>query len=168
MKKIRAHLVGQFISSNSAEAHSLHKKSKFGEKSGEKIQYSPSEAFHLIEKTKMDLFFRGKKIPKKQLMNKFQRLDKKIHLKHVVFNDLRTRGYVLKTALKFGADFRVYKGKEQHAKWLLFIEHESIKLALHEFAAKNRVAHSTRKKLLLAIVDDENKVTYYEIGWIRP
>ena len=168
MKKIQAHLVGQIISSNSTEAYSLHKKSKFGEKSGEKIQYSPSEAIYLVKKTKMDLFSGNKKIPKKQLMNKFQRLDKKIYLKHIVFNDLRNRGYVLKTALKFGADFRVYKSKEKHAKWLLFIEHESEKLALHEFAAKNRVAHSTRKKLLLAIVDDEGKITYYEIGWIRP
>ncbi|HLC22649.1 MAG TPA: hypothetical protein VJJ79_02655 [Candidatus Nanoarchaeia archaeon] len=38
----------------------------------------------------------------------------------------------------------------------------------YEFAAKNRVAHSTRKKLLIAIVDDENDVTYYSISWTRP
>ena len=37
-----------------------------------------------------------------------------------------------------------------------------------EFAAKNRVAHSTRKRLLLAIVDAEGQVTHYEVAWKRP
>ena len=34
--------------------------------------------------------------------------------------------------------------------------------------AKNRVAHSTKKNLLIAIVDEEAKVSYYEIRWIQP
>ncbi len=172
MEKIQAHIVGEFISSNSAEAHSLHKKSCFGEPIGEKVRYSLSETLYLVEKGKMDVLSRNKKIPKKDLINKFRRLDKKIHLKSSVFNDLRDRGYILKTALKFGADFRVYdkgaKPGKKHAKWILFVDHESKKLTWHEFAAKNRVAHSTRKNLLLAIVDEESKITYYEIRWIRP
>jgi tRNA-intron endonuclease len=46
--------------------------------------------------------------------------------------------------------------------------YESGELTWQEFAAKNRVAHSTRKKLLIGIVDEENDVTYYEIGWTKP
>ena len=163
--------MGQIISSNSSEAHALYKKSHFGELAGEKIQYSLSEALYLVDNGKMDIYSRNKKILKKELINKFRRLDKKIQIKYPVFKDLRKKGYVLKTALKFGADFRVYeKGgyKKKHAKWIIFADHESKKLALHEFAAKNRVAHSTRKKLLLAIVDEENKITYYEISWTKP
>jgi len=172
MKKIQAHLVGQIISSNSQEAHNLHKKSSFGEKDGDKIQYSTSEALYLVDKGKMGIFSRNKKISKKDLVLKLRRIDKKIQLKYPVFKDLRNKGYILKTALKFGADFRVYdKGAKigkKHAKWILFVEHESKKLALHEFAAKNRVAHSTKKNLLIAIVDEENKITYYEIKWTKP
>ena len=37
----------------------------------------------------------------------------------------------------------------------------------HEFAAKSRVAHSTKKKLLLGVVDEGGDVTYYEVGWFR-
>lgn len=172
MQKIQAYIIGEIISSNSAEAHSLHKKSYFGEKVSEKIQYSFSEALFLVEKGKMDLFSRNKKISKKDLLKKFQRFDKKIQIKYPIFKDLRQRGYVVKTALKFGADFRVYdkgaKPEKKHAKWIIFADHESKKLTWHEFSAKNRVAHSTKKKLLLAIVDEEGDITYYEVSWLKP
>lgn len=169
---ITAHLTGEIISTNSAEAHALHKKSAFGEPVNDKIQYTLSEALFLVEKGKLEIISRNKKIPKKELINKFRRIDKKIQIKYPVFKDLRTKGYIVKTALKFGADFRVYdKGArpgKKHAKWIVFAEHESKKIAWHEFSAKNRVAHSTKKKLLLTIVDEENDITYYEVGWVKP
>ena len=172
MKKIQSHLIGENVSSTSSEAFSLHKKSSFGEPTGEKIRYSLSEALFLVEKGKMDIYLRRKKIPKKDMVRKIQRIDKRIQIKYSVFKDLRERGYIIKTALKFGADFRVYeKGErpgEKHAKWIVFADHESKRLTWHEFSAKNRVAHSTKKNLLLAIVDEENDVTYYECSWISP
>ena len=85
---------------------------------------------------------------------------------------MRSRGYIVKTALKFGADFRVYdrgiKPVDDHAKWILYPVHEGSVLTWHDFSAKNRVAHSTRKRLLLGIVDDENDCTFYEVSWKRP
>ena len=85
---------------------------------------------------------------------------------------MRNRGYIVKTALKFGADFRIYdrgiKPGEDHAKWIMYPVKETDSLTWYEFSAKNRVAHSTRKRLLIAVVDEENDVTYYEIAWTRP
>jgi len=101
-----------------------------------------------------------------------QKIDKKIEIKYIVFKDLRQKGYIPKTALKFGADFRVYdKGAKpgiSHAKWIVFVDYESRKISWHEFSAKNRVAHSTKKNLLLAIVDEEGDIIYYEIKWLKP
>jgi tRNA-intron endonuclease len=172
MDKIKANLNRHAISSNSQEAFSLSKKSSFGERVGDKIQYSLSEALYLIDSGKLQIFQNTKLIQKKDLLKKLQRIDKRIELKFLVFKDLRQKGYIPKTALKFGADFRVYdKGSspgKSHAKWLVFIENESKKLSLHEFSAKNRVAHSTKKNLLLAIVDEEGKITYYEVKWLKP
>lgn len=172
MDKIMAHIVGENISSNSVEAFSLHKKSHFGEPLGEQIKYSLSETLFLVEKGKMNVSSGKKKIPLKELMKKIQRADKRIHIKYPVFRNLRERGYIVKTALKFGADFRVYekgaKPGKKHAKWIVFADHESKRLTWHEFSAKNRVAHSTKKNLLLAIVDEEGDVSYYECSWIRP
>lgn len=170
MKKIQSHLIRQIISSNSAEAYTLYKKSKFGERIGEKIQYILSEAIFLVETGKMDIFLKDKLIPKGDLLKKLQRIDKKLEIKYPVFKNLRKKGHIVKTALKFGGDFRVYdkKDKTKHAKWIVFADYESKKSTWQEFSAKNRVAHSTNKKLLLAIVDEEGDITYYEVKWIKP
>lgn len=169
---IEAYLVGEIILSVDADAFSLYKKSHFGEPKDNKLQYSLSEALFLVEKGKMDIFSRNKKLSQKEFIEKCRRIDRKIQIKYPVFKDLRERGYVVKTALKFGADFRVYeKGAspgERHAKWIVFAEHESNRLTWHEFSAKNRVAHSTKKNLLLAIADEEGDISYYEIKWLKP
>ncbi len=171
MKKIPVQLIGEILSTNEAEAFQLQKKSSFGEIVHGKVQYSLSEGLYLVRKGKIDVFQKSKKIGFNDLIIKFKRIDNKIQLKYPVFKDLRDKSYVVKTALKFGADFRVYpKGKKpgkEHAKWIVFVEYESKSLKWHEFSAKNRVAHSTKKKLLLAILDEESKPTYYEVGWVK-
>ncbi|MEX0920766.1 MAG: tRNA-intron lyase [Candidatus Pacearchaeota archaeon] len=171
MKKIQAHLIGETIFSNSSEAFSLHKKSHFGEPSGEKVIYSLSEALFLIEENKLEVLSQKKILSFDELMRKSRRFDKKIQIKYPVFKNLRKKGNIVKTALKFGADFRVYeKGTgpgKKHAKWIVFVDHESKRTSWQDFSAKNRVAHSTKKKLLIAIVDNENDVSYYEIKWLK-
>ena len=173
MEKIKAILLSGKIFSNSEEARALLEKSNFGEKFGEKIYYSLPETLYLVEKNKMDVFdYRDKKISKTELTKRLERIDKKLKLKYLVFKDLREKGYVVKTALKFGAEFRVYeKGKKvgkSHSKWLVLLASETKPINWHEFTAKNRVAHSTKKNLLIAIVDEENDVLYYETRWLQP
>ena len=173
MEKIQAHLIGETVTSNSSEAHSLYDKSCFGEPKANKVQYTLSEALFLVEKDKLEVLdSRGKAIPEKELAKKLQKIDKKLNLKYSVYKDLREKGYIVKTALKFGADFRVYdKGQrpgKAHAKWICFVEHESKKTSWHEFSAKNRVAHSTKKNLLIAIADEEGDISYYEVSWLKP
>lgn len=171
-QKIQTNLLGGIISSNSQEAFQLYEKSRFGEKIGEKIQYTYSEAIYLTEEQKADIYFGKKLLSKDELIKKLKKRDKKIEIKYPVFRDLRKKGYVVKTALKFGADFRVYKKGikpgQDHAKWIVFADYETKTLNWQEFSSKNRIAHSTKKKLLLAIVDEESDVTYYEVNWIKP
>lgn len=171
MKKIIAHLVGETISTNSSDAFTLHKKSKFGEPKEGKIQYALSEALYLVRKRKIEVVQKNKVLSFNELFSVLKRKDSRIQLKYPVFCDLRDKGHVVKTALKFGADFRVYKkgtspGKG-HSDWVVYVEHESKKFSWHEFSAKNRVAHSTKKKLLLAIIDEESDVSYYEVSWVK-
>lgn len=160
------------IISSSEEAFALYAKSVWGERKQSHIEYTLLEALTLLQTKKMALY-RGKKaLTERELLAKAKRQDKRIETKLIAFSDLRRKGYVVKTALKFGAEFRVYDkgtrpGKE-HAPWLLFPVKENETLTWYDFAAKNRVATSTNKKLLLAIVDDGGDVTYYQIGWMRP
>jgi tRNA-intron endonuclease len=173
MKLIQSLLLGDLINSNSIDAFSLQQKSFLGEKIDNKIQYSIAEAYYLVDKNKMEVLDgKGKPITKENLKRKFQKMDRKFKTKYPVFKDLRDKGYIVKTALKFGAEFRVYpKGSKpggKHSKWIVFTDSESGNINWHDFSSKNRVAHSTKKNLLLAIVDEESDVTYYEVKWTKP
>jgi len=169
---IIAKLSADKITSSSEDAFSLYEKSRFGEKKKNKVEYSLAETLFLVEDGKMKVFSGTRELDEEQLTKRFKRTDKKIETKSAVFSDLRKRGYIVKTALKFGAEFRVYnkgiKPGEDHAKWILYTAKENDSLSWHDFAAKNRVAHSTQKNLLIGIVDEEGDVSYYEIAWTRP
>lgn len=173
--KIKAVLSGEMVlTEDSNEARDLFNQGVYGVLlDSNKIQLSLIEALYLIEKKKIVVKGKEKKSVKQDaFIKKALKLFPNFTIRYAVFKDLRNRGYIVKTALKFGADFRVYdrgvKPGEDHAKWIIYPVHESETLTWYEFAAKNRVAHSTKKRLLMAIVDDENDVTYYEIAWKRP
>lgn len=168
---IIAHLTGETISSNSEDAFTLFEKSIFGEKKANNIEYSGLEALYLTETGKMQVHMKGKPIKFDKLLSKIKKKDKRIELKYVVFKDMRKKGYIIKTALKYGADFRVYdkglKPSETHARWILFATYDHSALHWQDFSAKNRIAHSVNKNLLIGIVDDEGDVSYYEVAWMR-
>lgn len=161
---------------NLKRAQQVYDKSCFGEPQGGKkkrIEYSLVEALFLLEREKMEIFdSEGESLKFGKFASIASEFQESFWTRYKVYKDLRKRGYILKTALKFGADFRVYeRGKrpgEGHAKWLLYCVDENDSLIWREFAAKNRVAHSTRKKLLIGCVDDEGDVTYWKISWERP
>ena len=172
VKKMKAVFNGEDISSNAKEAMSLYAQSRFGELKQGKIIYSICEALYLLEKNKIEILFKKKKLNFDKLIQEAREKDKNIRTKYIVFKDMRNRGFIVKTALKFGAEFRVYargvKPGQDHAKWILYPVSENSSLTWHDFSAKNRVAHSTKKNLLIGIVDEEQDVTYYEIRWIKP
>ncbi len=174
-KKIKAILVRErLISENSDAARELYNQSRYGTilENG-CVQLSLLEGLYLFEAGKVAVKDqKGKKVIYDSFIKNALKVEPKFMVRYAVFKDIRNRGYIVKTALKFGADFRVYdrgvKPGEDHAKWVVYPVHEGETLTWYEFAAKNRVAHSTKKRLLLAILDDELDVTYYEVAWKRP
>ncbi len=163
----------RIIAEDRGEATELYNQGRFGELKEGKIQYSLVEALFLLEKERAKILDgRKKQLDFESFIRKAKRYEPRFWVKYCVYRDMRSRGYIVKTALKFGADFRVYdrgvKPGEDHARWVLYPVHESEVMTWYDFAAKNRVAHSTRKRLLLGIVDDENDCTFYEVAWTRP
>ncbi|HLC81560.1 MAG TPA: tRNA-intron lyase [Candidatus Nanoarchaeia archaeon] len=174
-KLVLALLSGEkVITESSDEAREFFNQSRFGiiAENG-KVELSLLEGLYLLEKGRLELKSEyGRGITTETYIKKARKIEPNFWIRYVVFRDIRNRGYIVKTALKFGADFRVYdrgvKPGEDHAKWIVFPVHEASTLTWHEFSAKNRVAHSTKKRLLMAIVDDEGDVTYYQVAWVRP
>lgn len=162
------------VTESSDQAREMFNQSRYGSllKSG-KVQLSLLESLYLVEKNKIKVVDkRNKEIDFESFLKKARKTDKRFWIRYCVFRDIRERGYIIKTALKFGADFRIYargiKPGEGHAKWVVYPVHESEATTWYEFAAKNRVAHSTKKKLMIGVVDDEGDVSYWEVRWIKP
>ncbi len=174
-KKVKAVLTRERVLTESTDAaRELYNQSRFGSilEDG-KVYLSLLEALYLMDKGKVDIRdYKKKKVTFDDFIKKTKRVEPNFWIRYCVFKDIRNRGYIIKTALKFGADFRIYdrgvKPGEDHARWIVYPVHEGSALTWYEFAAKNRVAHSTKKRLMIGIVDNEGDVTYYEIKWIRP
>ena len=162
------------LTESSDDARDLYNQSRYGELLDDgRVQLSLIEGLYLLEKRKAIIYdSRNKIIDLDSFLKKSRKVEPNFWVRYCVYKDIRNRGYIIKTALKFGADFRIYdrgvKPGEDHAKWVVFPVHEGSTLTWYEFAAKNRVAHSTKKRLLLGIVDAETDVTYYEVRWLRP
>lgn len=174
-KKVVGFLSGtKVITESSDEAREFYNQSRFGSTTeAGKVELSLLEALYLSEKNKLVIKSEsGRKLSFESYIRKAKKVEPNFWVRYCVFKDIRNRGYIIKTALKFGADFRIYdrgiKPGEDHAKWVVFPVHEASTLTWHDFSAKNRVAHSTKKQLLLGIVDDEGDVTYYVCRWVRP
>jgi len=166
-------LVGErLIAEDKNESHNLYDQSRYGEIKDNKVQYSLVEGLYLLEKGRIDILEGKKSLKFDDFVKIATKREPNFWTRYVAYRDMRNRGYIVKTALKFGADFRIYdrgiKPGEDHAKWIMYPVKETSSFSWYEYSAKNRVAHSTRKRLLLAIVDDENDVTFYECIWTRP
>jgi len=150
----------------------------YGKAAGNRLELSFVEALYLLEKGRITLKSGGKKTDFKGLMAEGIRLDKRLHERYVVYSDLRERGLVVKTGFKFGCDFRVYqrgvgvkrgpKGPGEHTKWIVYVVPEDYTCSFHELSRAVRLAHSIRARMLWAIVDNENNVTYYEVLRLKP
>lgn len=161
------------IFSNSQKAISLAEAKKLGEKKDGKIIYSPFEALFLRETNNAEIFSlkNNKQIQEQELIRSCSKNIKDFITKYIVFKYLKNKGYIVKTGLKFGEEFRVYEKQgfqNKHAKWIVFPISSSDKIEPKQLISKSRITHSTGKKLLMAIVDTEEDITFYEIDWIKP
>lgn len=175
-EQVKAYLLKErVVTENTDAARELYNQSRYGKLLADgRVQLALTEAMYLLERGKITVAApRGKKgVSPEQFMKNAAKTQKNFWVKYSVFKDIRDRGYIIKTALKFGADFRIYdrgvKPGEDHARWILYPVHEGDTLTWHEFSAKNRVAHSTKKRLLIGVVDEEADVSYWEVRWMRP
>ena len=175
LQKIRADFAGDKVLTEISDAsRELYNQSRYGTLlDNGKLQLSLTESLYLMEKNTIEIYkSKTKKMDFDEFSKKAKKQEPNFWVRFCVYKDIRNRGYIIKTALKFGADFRVYdrgvKPGEDHAKWIVYPVYESSTLTWYEFAAKNRVAHSTKKRLLLAVVDDEDSVSFWECRWLRP
>jgi tRNA-intron endonuclease len=146
----------------------------FGEQQEDYIIISPVEGLYLLENKRIKVMdiMKKRSIDFKLLLTKLKKLDRDIDIKYFVYKDLRKKGYIVRTGLKYGSYFRVYeKGirvGEGHSHWLVQPIKDISKTSIYDIAKAVRIAHSVRKKMIWAVVDTEGDVTYYKLERIIP
>ena len=163
-------IVSVKIEEGSKRPIALHEKSFFGKIEENYLHLSLIEACYLLEKNRLDIYENDAKCDLSSFIGLLK--EKNIYGKYVVYRDLKDRGYVIKTGFKYGSEFRLYdRGRSPgkgHSDFLVKIIYENFNINVLDFSSYVRVSHGVNKKLLLAIVDDDFDITYYNVEWTRP
>lgn len=121
------------------------------------------EVLFLLEKKSIIVKHKNKELNFEELFKK-NKIDVSIYL---VYCDLKKKGFIVKEGLKFGANFRVYNKNEKHSKWLVNIYKASEKISANNIIGQNRIANTTNKINLYAIIDLEQNISYISSNWTK-
>jgi len=144
----------------------------FGEEDGKQYFISLIEACFLSEQEKLDVMKGEKKASFDELVKLGSKHEEEFYNKFLVYRDLRNRGMLVKTGLKFGTDFRVYERgtkdvSEKHSTMLVHVVPEEYTCSFPDMARALRLAKNVNKNLVYAIVDEEGDITYYLVDRLR-
>ncbi|MEM1569530.1 MAG: tRNA-intron lyase [Candidatus Bathyarchaeia archaeon] len=90
--------------------------------------------------------------------------------KYLVYRDLREKGYVVTTGIKFGSDFAVYRRGPgiDHAPYIVQVKMLNETISATEIVRSGRLATTVRKRFIVAIPKlDENRVVYLLFNWFK-
>jgi tRNA-intron endonuclease len=148
-------------------ASELSEKEFFGKPFSEGIQLSFIEATYLLKKNILEIINPkdNKKITPSKLIKIAKETQPDIESRLRVYNDLKKRGLIVKTGFKFGTHFRAYEGDpdSHHAEHLVEVVDKDYTSSWSFISKSVRLAHSVRKNMLFAIVNNKN-IEYISIA----
>ncbi len=104
------------------------------------------------------------------LINFYRRYDEVIWERYSLYLDLKQRGYIVKGGFSNRLEFRVYKRGafplHDPANFIVVGVLEGRPLSLEELDKITRQTRISNKELILAVIDREGGITYYEVGLI--
>jgi tRNA-intron endonuclease len=141
----------------------LYEQGYFGRPLGKGLELSLVEAAYLLDRSRISVSSDGEGLDFKSFFQLASSLERGFEFRYVVYKDLRERGYYVQPGRP---DFRVYPrgghpGKTPAEFYVLVIS-ERMPLPLKDIVEAARVAGRMRKRLMLAIVDEESDITFYE------
>jgi len=162
-EEIAGQLKGDKVRLGSEALSDLYEQGYFGRPRGKGLELSLVEAAYLLDRSRIRVSADGRQLDFKAFFQTASSLEKGFEFRYVVYKDLRERGYYVQPGRP---DFRVYPrgghpGKSAAEFYVLVIS-ERMPLPLKEIIEPVRVAGQMRKKLMLAIVDEESDITFYE------
>jgi len=184
MKQVKAYLIGsKVIVWNIEDSKYLFSNGFYGKPLGIRKPKTPKdvnsplilsliEALYLLEKGAIEVYSSEGKIDFNGLLQKCREHVSRCIMLYNVYKEFREKGFVVRSGLKFGADYAVYeKGPGiDHAPYLVHVISLNEKTSPIELVRAGRLSHSVRKKFIVAATKNElgNKVTKIMFKWYRP
>ncbi|RLG78953.1 MAG: tRNA-intron lyase [Thermoprotei archaeon] len=136
------------------------------------LELSLIEAFYLVEKGILEVEdAKGSKVGFKELRDYAMKHIPRCEPLYMVYRDLREKGFVVRSGLKFGADYAVYEFGPgiDHAPYLVHVMPLEEKIDPIEIVRAGRLSHSVRKSFIIAAVNPrQNKIKYVMFKWFKP
>ena len=155
-----------------AEASQIYNRGYYGDPiSGGGLKLTLLEALYLVEADRLQVTSGGKPASHERLLRAANGAYQNFLILYVVYRDLRQRGYVVKENRE-PMDFMVYpRGggpkKTPSLFWVAAISERAV-FDMGALIHQLRKVSSLRKKLLLAVVDEESDLTYYGVKEVFP
>ncbi len=137
----------------------LYEQGGYGRKENNGLRLAPHEALYLIQRRKIAV--EGYDFD--SLFSVFAR-EPDVLRSYLVYRDLRERGYAVQTGPH---DFRIFRRGQRPGKgesiYLVRVVSERDPIRFESLVREVTTAHNLRKQYILAAVDDEDELTYYEV-----
>ena len=162
-------LVNDRVKAGKQAINELYNVGYYGRPKGDTLELTLIEAAYLHYKRKLEIQIEDRYLSFEDFFTEASKRQQYFDLKYIVYKDLRERGYYVQPSV---TDFRVYPrgghpGKTP-AKFFVHVISERIPLSLRELRMSLEAAHNVHKTMVLAIVDEESDITFYEIRKVDP
>lgn len=157
-------LTGTVVVTGMQGIEELHKTSFYGRPRGDSLELSLAESAYLIYMKKIKVECKEEELDFQRFFITASNIIRNFELFYIVYKDLRGRGYYVQPS---DMGFRVYPrgghpGKGP-AEFLVFVTSERIPLLLPALKKILDNSDNKKKRLILAIVDEESDITHYEV-----
>jgi len=138
---------------------SLYEQGGYGRPERGRLRLGPHEALYLVHRAKIEVT--GHSFD--SLLSLFSR-ERHFLRTFLVYRDLRERGYAVQSGPH---DFRVYRRGERpgsgESLYLVRVLSERDLINFEDLSREVITSSNMRKQYVLAVVDDEDEITYYEV-----
>lgn len=152
------------------DADRLYENGFYGKKIGPMLQLSLLETAYLMEKGRLEVrsIRSGQKMGDKGFLTNARRSQPDFDMRMKAYQDLRSRGMVVKTGFKYGTHFRVYEGNpsKHHSRYLVHVVPDDYSTVWAEISRAVRLAHGVKKEILFASSGEQ--LSYVKLTRVRP
>jgi len=156
-------LSGEKVLLGKEATEELYEQGSFGKPVSGGLELTLVEAAYLLDRGRIAVCLDGKYLDFRSLFERATAVEAGFEFRYVVYKDLRERGYYVQPGV---TDFRVYprggKPGKTPAEFYVQVISERHPVSLKELVEPARIARQMRKRLMLAIVDEESDITFYE------